>query len=340
MSLVVLLTVFLTGCNKSKYFDMVSSYTFWENDGNTAIAQTHVYDMVKEHMENDNGKEKKVLLLGFDGTRAEALVNVRPSGVLDKDGNDIYSGDNPKAKFSAINHIVDDLGGKMYLAYAGGDVKENFQAPSTAPGWASISTGSWGTKNGVLNNPNPEGTENIKNLDKKTFMLEYAEKGLNTIFMASWSAHSLTYKNEIEYIKKNNLPMEYFIEEDDYKVHNKILSCVSENSSDEKDIIFCIYDWADHNGHGSGFTNDNKNYVNAVRNNDNLMYEVIKTVESRPSYENEDWLIILTADHGGIKQWHGEHNPECRTTFIITNKPNLVKTEYYGKNYDGYKENN
>lgn len=167
MSLVVLLTVFLAGCNKSKYFDMVSSYTFWENDGNTAIAQTHVYDMVKEHMENDNDKEKKVLLLGFDGTRAEALVNVRPSGVLDKDGNDIYSGDNPKAKFSAINHIVDDLGGKMYLAYAGGDVKENFQAPSTAPGWASISTGSWGTKNGVLNNPNPEGTENIKNLDKK-----------------------------------------------------------------------------------------------------------------------------------------------------------------------------
>ena len=81
MSLVVLLTVFLTGCNKNKYFDMVSSYTFWENDGSTAIAQTHVYDMVKEHMENDNDKEKKVLLLGFDGTRAEALVNVRPSGV-------------------------------------------------------------------------------------------------------------------------------------------------------------------------------------------------------------------------------------------------------------------
>ena len=69
------------------------------------------------------------------------------------------------------------------------------------------------------------------------------------------------------------------------------------------------------------------------------MYEVIKTVESRLNYENEDWLIILTADHGGIKTWHGEQNPECRTTFIVTNKPQLVKSEYYGKNYDGYQEN-
>ncbi|MDE6968103.1 MAG: hypothetical protein K2P12_05525 [Clostridia bacterium] len=71
------------------------------------------------------------------------------------------------------------------------------------------------------------------------------------------------------------------------------------------------------------------------------MYEVIKAVESRQGYinEQEDWLIILTADHGGIKTWHGEQNAECRTTFIVTNKPNLVKTEYYGKNYDGLKEN-
>ncbi len=340
-TLIAMMTLCLTGCNQGKYFEQVSSYTFWENEGSESIAQTHVYDMVKEHMENENGKVKKVLVLGFDGTRAETMVNIRPSGVKDENGNDIYSGDNPKAKFSAVNYIVDDLGGKMYLAYAGGSNKDNFQATSTAPGWAAITTGCWGVENGVIDNPDAEKNTNIKNRKKKTFMLEYAEKGYNTTFMASWSAHRITYREEIMYVDVAQKPMDYYIPENDYLVHERLLSCVTEGSAYEKDVIFCIYDWADHNGHGSGFTNDNKNYVNAVRNNDNLMYEVIQQVVNREGYKNEteDWLIILTADHGGIKQWHGEQNPECRTTFIITNKPSLVKTEYYGKNYDGYEEN-
>ena len=155
-TLIAMMTLCLTGCNQGKYFEQVSSYTFWENEGSESIAQTHVYDMVKEHMENENGKVKKVLVLGFDGTRAETMVNIRPSGVKDENGNDIYSGDNPKAKFSAVNYIVDDLGGKMYLAYAGGSNKDNFQATSTAPGWAAITTGCWGVENGVIDNPDAE----------------------------------------------------------------------------------------------------------------------------------------------------------------------------------------
>ena len=105
------------------------------------------------------------------------------------------------------------------------------------------------------------------------------------------------------YVDVAQKPMDYYIPENDYLVHERLLSCVTEGSTYEKDVIFCIYDWADHNGHGSGFTNDNKNYVNAVRNNDNLMYEVIQQVVNREGYKNEteDWLIILTADHGGIK---------------------------------------
>lgn len=365
--LIAIMTISLTGCSKYKYFDMISSYTFWANKGEEAIAQTHVYDIVKEHMQSDSqGKEKKVLVLGFDGTRADALVNIRNSGVLDKKGNEKYSGDNPNVRVSAVNHIVDQMNGKMYISYAGGNVKENFQAPSTAPGWASITTGVWGTQNGVLNNP--DGDKNIKNLDYKTFMLKYAEEqGKKSIFMASWDAHKDTYRNEMQYVKDNKISMEFYgfgefgtkpvIDKDgnivldeetgepiterlnDNDIHEKLLKCVDgKNLEEDKDVIFCIYDWADHNGHGSGFSNENSNYVNAVRTNDALMYEVIKAVENRDTYEQEDWLIILTADHGGFKTWHGEQNAECRTTFIVTNKPELVKTEYYGKNYDGLVE--
>lgn len=369
VALVAVVASFLTACNGGKkYFEQVSSYKFWENDGKTAVAQTHVYDMVQAHLDSqtESGKTKKVLVLGYDGARAELLSNVRASGV-NKDGNDIYSGDNPNSVNSAINHVIDDLGGKAYLSFAGGDTKDNFQATSTAPGWASITTGAWGNKNGAPDNPDEKNGTNIKNLDYKTFMLQAAEnRGMKSIMLASWDAHKTTYKKEMEYVEQKGLPMEFYgfgkygyetlIDEngdpkvddegneitrkyDDNDVHNKLLSCVTEGSADEKDVIFCIYDWTDHNGHGTGFTNENRNYVNAFRNSDTLMYNVISAVEARSNYANEDWLIILTADHGGIKTWHGEQNPECRTTFIVTNKPELMKTEYMCKNYDGYKEN-
>lgn len=325
--------------------------------------------MVKEHLNSPlpEGKTtKKVLVLGYDGARAELLANVRPSGVLDKDGNDIYSGDNPPSHFSAVNYVIDNMGGKAYLAYAGGDVKDNFQATSTAPGWAAITTGAWGKVNGVPDNPDEEKGTNIKNLNKKTFMLEAAEQGKRSIMLASWDAHKTTYKSEMDFVKEKGLPMEFYgfgeygytieldengepvlddegeekkIKLNDHDVHNKILSCVTEGSVDEKDVIFGIYDWTDHNGHGTGFTNENRNYVNSFRYSNNMIYEVIQKIISRTSYNTEDWLIILTADHGGIKTWHGEQNPECRTTFIVTNKTGLVKSEYYGKNYDGFKEN-
>ncbi len=65
LSLIAIMVVSLTGCNNSKYFEEVSSYKFWENTGSTSIAQTNVYNMVKEHMAENNGSTKKVISFRF-----------------------------------------------------------------------------------------------------------------------------------------------------------------------------------------------------------------------------------------------------------------------------------
>lgn len=344
--LIMSLAAILTACGGSSYYKFVSSFEFWANEPNQAMAQTHVYDMVKAHLANENGKDKKVLLLGWDGTRADALGNIRRTGLEDKNKIDKVTGDNPSAPNSAVNYLLDNaVGGEKgaaYITFAGGSDKSNFQATSTAPGWASISTGVWGNENGVPDNPNIEKLTNVKNLSKKTFMLEAAEsEKYKSIFMASWQAHKVTYKSEIDYVAQNNISMEYFIPSDDYKVHDRIMNSVDDKSAnyDKQDVIFAIYDWADHNGHSFGFSNDDVYYVNAVRNNDGNSYQVIKAVEARENYNNEDWLIILTSDHGGHGKSHGMQRAEARTTFLITNKPSLVKNEYFCKNYDGLKEN-
>ena len=48
--------------------------------------------------------------------------------------------------------------------------------------------------------------------------------------------------------------------------------------------------------------------------------EVIEAIKARKNYENEDWLIILTSDHGGFVTSHGGLTIQERMTFIVINK--------------------
>lgn len=52
---------------------------------------------------------------------------------------------------------------------------------------------------------------------------------------------------------------------------------------------------------------------------------------------NEEWLVIVTADHGGSGRGHGKQIYEHRTIWMATNMK--VDESLYGKGYDGYKEN-
>ena len=42
--------------------------------------------------------------------------------------------------------------------------------------------------------------------------------------------------------------------------------------------------------------------------------------EARETYETEDWLIIVTSDHGGIGTGHGGASIQERMTFLVMNK--------------------
>ena len=88
----------------------------------------------------------------------------------------------------------------------------------------------------------------------------------------------------------------------------------SEGRENERDIVFGIYEGTDHNGHGTGFGNDNYKYIKGFRDQDAMCYELLQAIYSRPSYDSEDWLIIIVTDHGGIQTWHGGQTLEERST--------------------------
>lgn len=332
LTVVVMLVLSACSASNSKYFKEIDEYVFWSNDASQAVPQTNVRNIIDDHMANENGKEKKILFIGFDGTRADGLINLIQSGVKDKDSkdNDLSGAGSSNPIFSGINKL--NATGGVYQAYAGGEKgKETQQHPSTAPGWTALTTGVWGIKNGVTDNGM------YKNLDYKTFMLDYAEKeNYSSVFTASWGEHfEKTYKNEIDYLKTNtSIPMIYNRVTSDQENHAYLLSALTEGSEDERDLVFGIYEAPDYAGHSTGFGNQNYRYTKAILDSDARVYDLLTKVESRPSYAEEDWLILMSTDHGGIGKSHGGQSLEERNIWVACNKE--IDSKYFSANYNGF----
>ncbi len=286
---------------KKKYIKYVEESGIFKNKIDSAIPQTHIAEAIRKHMESD-GKIKKVALIGFDGARGDSIIP------LVKGNYDKYIF---RVKYSALEELKAQ--GGIYLSYTGGE-KSCKQETSTPQGWASLLTGKWAKETGVY-------TPRDVLQNHKTVLLEYAEKGKKTAFNAIWPVHfEVTYKNEVALSKKPELPLQYnFIEDNDDILTEQMVKSVT---TDDCDISFCIFELPDHTGHETklGFCNQNPQYVKAVSSCDKNAYTIIKAIESRENYKNEDWLIVISSDHGGHRTTHGRQMYSDKIIFIATNK--------------------
>ena len=275
----------------------------YENTIETAIPQTELYDIIKAHFDSPlaNGKtEKKAIIIGYDGCRADVLKEMRDEK-------------------SAISSMLHD-GASINLAYCGGVnyPAENTQDTSTAPGWCSILTGVWAAKHGVTANGI------TKSLEYKTLLTTLVEDEIidSSSFITKWKGHfdrkNATYLDEKAYCEENNLNVSFNRCKDDVASHEYTLNEVKK--TDCADFIFVIYEPTDSTGHGYGFTINNPRYKEAFKTADQYGLETIDAIKARETYDTEDWLIIITSDHGGIGTDHGGASIQERMTFIITNK--------------------
>ncbi len=275
----------------------------YENTIETAIPQTELYDIIKSHFEGElpEGKtEKKAIIIGYDGCRADILTEMQ-------------------SESSAISALIND-GASINLAYCGG---VNYPAPntqdtSTAPGWCSILTGVWANEHGIT------GNDITKSLEYKTLLTTLVEEKVidSSAFITKWAGHfsrnNATYLEEKDYCEKNNLDVTFNKCKNDKASHEATLEEIGDK--DCADFIFVIYEPTDSTGHNYGFTFNNPRYKDAFKSADNYGYETLNAIKSRDTYETEDWLIIVTSDHGGIGTDHGGASIQERMTFIVTNK--------------------
>lgn len=266
-------------------------------------AQTEIASIVTKHFAEQNGKDKKALIIGLDGTR--------------RDQTDVILGNNGAGKYLLEN------GGGVYKAFTGG-VEGKLQPTVTACGWTTILTGKWADEHGVDNN----GV--LKNPSARTFITKIAQDyDKNTALFVTYSSIiSDTLKEEKEFVEKNNISARYEI----YKKSNELAVDTNLNKAmreelaktgdDSLDLLYGIYDGTDVYGHSplGGFTGDRGAYAFSVTVVDDWAKDLIDIIEARDTYENEDWLIMLVSDHGGLVRDHMNQTDDERNVYFFTNK--------------------
>ncbi len=87
---------------------------------------------------------------------------------------------------------------------------------------------------------------------------------------------------------------------------------------DTADVIFLHFDSVDGAGHANGFSPTVQNYLNAIQTIDGYVGQIRAALQARTLIASEDWLIIVTSDHGGTPDGsHGQNIPEHRNTPLI-----------------------
>ena len=89
-------------------------------------------------------------------------------------------------------------------------------------------------------------------------------------------------------------------------------------NDDKPDFVFLYFGWTDAAGHGYGWMSEE--YLRAA-------YKSISNVEKCVKEIPDDYLIILTADHGGHDRTHGTDLPSDMTIPIICYNKDFEKKE-------------
>lgn len=297
-------TGFIILDNDENYRKRIDSVDIYDNTLDTAVPQTQVYDRVTAHLKAPlpEGKtKKKVLVLGWDGCRADAMAM--------------------RDHREAVDALLAD-GGKAYIAYCGG---ANYPAPitqetATVEGWTTMFTGMWGDGHGVT------GFDDVRATKVRSFLTTAVEDGLidSSAFCFSWDGHLTTYADEIAYDKANGVNAAWLFTEGeeggegDEGTFEKAMAELRDPNG--ADLLFTVFEYCDYYGHCFGFWNDAPEYAEAFRRSNETGAALIDAVKARPTYGEEDWLILITSDHGGHIRSHGGDTLMERMMFIVTNK--------------------
>ncbi|MFF7061047.1 alkaline phosphatase family protein [Pseudomonas sp. NPDC008258] len=230
----------------------------------------------------------------------------------------------PKALFIGLDGVqleqylqlgdATNLKQRLYYgkAYAGGiNGKASEQPTLSGPGWATLLTGVWSNKHGVDSDADSQRvTPAFPSLFKR-LRLAFPNAYLSSI--VNWSPINTALLLEDAHgadVRESGLSDEQVIE--------RALN-VLENTP--ADFTFIQLDEPDQVGHDKGYSDS---YQQALRKADSQIGRLLDKVDQRRRlFPKEDWLVIVSTDHGR-DYWgkgHGSASEQEKSIFIASNKP-------------------
>ncbi|MFD0892876.1 alkaline phosphatase family protein [Luteolibacter ambystomatis] len=251
--------------------------------------------------------DKHVLVIGMDGCRADALKQ------------QVETGNAPNIAGLVANGTV------TWNAHAGGDLGTPTQQPTiSGPGWTSILTGTYTNVHHVVDNSSPPydqpatvGSYMVSQAPHFARHLVETKPGTYVSSIASWSwIEDYTVAAQPGYFgyHAKGSGSSYALRDNDVAA-----KAVANLSSANPDVMFLHFDQVDGAGHSLGFSPTVPGYMTAIQNVDTLVGNVLGAIAARPNYASEQWMVIITADHGGNGVSHGGQSAGERTiTFLVS----------------------
>jgi predicted AlkP superfamily pyrophosphatase or phosphodiesterase len=238
---------------------------------------------------------KHAVVIGVDGVRADALR---------------------EASTPNIDSLIAE-GTVSYDAFAGGDLETPTEQPTwSGPGWSSILTGVWIDKHGVDFNL----FEGSRFDDYPHFFRRIREQKADA-YLSSF----VTWGPINEHILAPGDADEEFSPGTESSVEGDAIvtdAVVAHLAVQTPDVVFVHLDNPDLQGHLHGFSPMAPEYVQSLEIVDTQIGRVLDAVRARPTYGREDWLVVVTTDHGGLESGglitaHGGQSAEERTIPFI-----------------------
>jgi len=234
-------------------------------------------------------------------------------------------------------HMDDIAGDHGYTrAWVGGEIGGPTESPTvSAVGYNSLLTGTWANKHNVYDNDVEEPDYQYWDIFR---IAKAHDAALHTALFSTWlenrtrllgdgleaaggsklDYHFDGFEHDTERFPHDLLRT--YIRKIDALVSNETARYIEEHGPD---LSWVYLEFTDDVGHGFG---DSPQQTEALQIMDGNVGKIWSAVRSRQAAHDEDWLMVVTTDHGrdpDTGKDHGGQSERERTTWIVTNSTRL-----------------